>query len=262
MIYSVALGGEMSVGILMAILTGVMFILMGNYLPKATRNRYFGIKIKWTLDNDENWAATHRFAGKVWVITGIVTLIGAFLPEKAAVILLIAASIPAIIIPILYSYYFHKKQLADGTATKEDYSSYAKSNFDKKSVIVVSVIGSVVLIGVILLMFIGSLTFTVGDEALEIDTTYGGGMTLDYSDIDSIEYVKTAVPGMRVSGFASSKLLYGWFKNDELGNYTRYTYTKSEANIIIRAGDDIIVIADETAELTKSLYDSLLDKIN
>jgi hypothetical protein len=112
------------------------------------------------------------------------------------------------------------------------------------------------------MMFVGSITFTLGDDALEIDTTYGGGMTLDYSDIDSVEYVETAVPGMRVSGFASSKLLYGWFKNDELGSYTRYTYTKSEAGIIIHAGDDIIVIADETAELTKSLYDNLLTKIN
>ena len=168
----------------------------------------------------------------------------------------------AVLIPLVYSYLFYKKQLSDGTATKEEYSTYPGNKIDKKSGILTIVIGSVVVVGVVIMMFIGSITFTLGETSLEIDTTYGGGISLDYSDIDSAEYVDTAVPGMRVSGFASSKLLYGWFKNDELGNYTRYTYTKSEANIIIRSGDDIIVIADKTPELTKALYDSLLEKID
>lgn len=256
-----SLGLENVLSVLLCVLFGAMFIVMGNYMPKSLRNRTFGIKIKWTLANDDNWIATHRLAGKVWVIAGIVVLLGAFLPEKVAIILLISAAIPAVFIPLVYSYLFYKKQLSNGTATKEEYSSYPGSRTDKKSGVLAAVIGSLVVVGVVIMMFVGSITFTVGDTSLEIDTTYGGGMALDYSDIDSIECVENTVPGMRVSGFASSKLLYGWFKNDELGNYTRYTYAKSEVNIIIRAGDDIIVIADESPELTRALYDSIIDKI-
>ena len=255
-----SLGLENVLSVLLCVLFGALFIVMGNYMPKSLRNRTFGIKIKWTLANDENWIATHRLAGKVWVIAGIVVLLGAFLPETVAIILLITSAIPAVFIPLVYSYSFYKKQLSDGTATKEEYFSYPGSKIDKKSGILATVIGSVVVVGVVIMMFVGSITFTVGENSLSIDTTYGGGMTLDYSDIDSVEYVENGVPGMRVSGFASSKLLYGWFKNDELGNYTRYTYAKSEVNIIIRAGDDIIVIADETSELTKALYDGLVEK--
>ena len=256
-----SLGLENAIGVILSVFFGALFLVFGNFMPKSVQNRTFGLKIKWTLANEDNWAATHRFAGKVWVISGIVTLIGAFLPEMASIILLIAGALPAVILPIIYSYRFYKKQLAEGTATKEDYSTYPESKIDKKTGIVSAVVGGVIVVGVVLLMFLGSLSFTVGDDALKIGTTFGGGMTVDYDDINSIEYKLENVSGMRVSGFASAKLLYGWFKNDELGNYTRYTYTGSEATIIIRTDESIIVIADESLEETKALYDAIAKKL-
>ncbi|MBQ7344289.1 MAG: SdpI family protein [Clostridia bacterium] len=256
-----SLGYDNLIGAIFSILFGLMFIILGNYTPKAVRNRSFGVKIKWTLANEENWNATHRVTGKVWVITGLVVLLGAFLPEMAAVYLILVAIIPTVFIPVIYSYCFYKKQLRDGTATKEDYASYPKSKVDKKVAVISTVIGSLIVVGIVIMMFVGSITFTLGDTSLEVDTTYGGGMTLDYEDIESVEYVEGEVSGMRVSGFASGKLLWGWFKNDELGSYTRYTYTDAEATLIIRTADGIIVIADETAEETKALYDSLLEKV-
>ena len=261
---ALSLGFENAIGLILCALFGAIFIIFGNYMPKSVRNRAFGIKIKWTLCSDENWAATHRFCGKVWVVTGIVVLLGAFLPEKLSVILMLVAIIPAVVIPIAYSYVLYKKQLRDGTVSKEDYTSYAssKGKNDKRSSIIAAVVGSVILVGVAVMMFVGSLTYVVGEDALEIKTTYGGGMLLDYDEIESIEYLEENVPGMRVSGFASAKLLFGWFKNDELGNYTRYTYAGSESTIIIRTDDDIIVIADESIESTKALYDALVEKTN
>ena len=256
-----SLGFENALGILLSTCFGLMFIIFGNFMPKSVQNRTFGMKIKWTLANEENWAATHRFAGKLWVIAGIVTLVGAFLPEKASIILLLAVAPPAVIAPIVYSYCFYKKQLKDGTATKEDYSNYTGSKLDKKNSIIAAVVGGVIVVFVVVLMFVGELTFTVGDEALEIDTTFGGGMTIDYDDIKSVECSPERVSGMRVSGFASSKLLYGWFKNDDLGNYTRYTYTEGEVTVIIYTEDSIIVISDATDEATWALYDAISDKI-
>jgi hypothetical protein len=256
-----SLGFENALGVILSVLFGLLFIVFGNFMPKSVHNRTFGLKIKWTLANEENWAATHRFAGKVWVITGIVTLIGAFLPEKASFILLLLASVPAIIAPIVYSYCFYKKQLADGRATEEDYSSHAKSDINKRSVIVASVIGVLVVALVAVLMFVGNISYTVGDEALEVKTTYGGKMSIAYDDIESVECSPERVDGMRISGFASPRLLYGWFKNNELGNYTRYTYGDSVVSIIIYTDDAIIVLADETDEATWDLYDAISGKI-
>ena len=256
-----SLGLENALGVILCVLFGAMFIVMGNYMPKSLRNRTFGFKVKWTLANDENWVATHRLAGKVWVASGIVVLLGAFLPETASIILLIVTVIPAVFVPMIYSYSFYRNQLRKGTATKEDYSSYPENQIDKKTGIIATVIGVLIVIGVMVMMFVGSISFTVADDSLDIDTTYGGGISVDYDEIQSVEYVTKTVPGMRVSGFASSKLLFGWFKNDELGNYTRYTYTNVEAGIIIRTADKILVIADESVETTKALYDAIAERI-
>ena len=53
---------------------GLMFIVLGSSLPKIRRNRTMGIKVKWALENDDNWNATHRFGGKVWMGCGFVCL--------------------------------------------------------------------------------------------------------------------------------------------------------------------------------------------
>ena len=258
---ALSLGFENVLGIVLSVMFGAMFIVMGNYMPKAKQNRYFGMKIKWTLANEENWNATHRFSGKVWVVCGIVMLSGAFLPEMWSVILLLVLILPTVAAPIIYSYLLYRKQLSEGVATKEDYSNYPESKTDKKTGALATVVGVLVVGLVCALMFVGSITFTVGDEALEINTTFGGGMTLDYDSIESVEYIPRHMSGYRVSGFASTKLLYGWFKNDELGNYTRYTYADSQATVIVYTYDGIIVLADETTEATWELYEKISSKL-
>lgn len=59
----------------------IMFILIGNYLPKTKRNYTLGIKLPWTLASDYIWEKTHRLAGYLWVIGGFVSFIGAILFE-------------------------------------------------------------------------------------------------------------------------------------------------------------------------------------
>lgn len=48
------------------ILLGLLFLLVGNYLPKCRQNYTVGIKVPWTLASEANWDATHRMAGKLW----------------------------------------------------------------------------------------------------------------------------------------------------------------------------------------------------
>ena len=256
------LGFKFSIGIPVAILIGLSMIIVGNYAPKSVRNRTFGIKCKWTLANDDNWRATHRFFGRVSVICGAVIMLLAFFPEELIIGGIIGVTLFMIISSLIYPYWYYKKQLREGTATPDDFKVSLMDKEDKKKVIYSLVAGGIVVAIVAVMMFVGTLRFSVGDDALEVDTTFGGGITLEYNDIVSIEYCEENVSGTRVSGFASSKLLYGWFKNDQLGNYTRYTYTNSGSAIIIRTSDEILVIADENPELTKALYDTLLEKIN
>lgn len=97
---------NMSLGF--GVLTGIMIAAIGNYLPKCKQNYTVGIKVPWTLADEENWTETHRFAGYVWTVCGVLMAIGAFLPNQYINIALLAI---IIIVPIIYSYllYRHKK---------------------------------------------------------------------------------------------------------------------------------------------------------
>ena len=78
-IYSIALGKEWDLFALIPVLIGVLYMIIGNYLPKTTRNRTAGIKLHWTMGNDENWQKTHRLGGKIWFWSGLVIVASALL---------------------------------------------------------------------------------------------------------------------------------------------------------------------------------------
>ena len=58
---------------------GLVLVIVGNYLPKCHQSYTVGIKLPWTLNNEENWAKTHRLAGKVWVVCGLAVIVAGFL---------------------------------------------------------------------------------------------------------------------------------------------------------------------------------------
>ena len=261
MIYSMALGGEINISVFIAMLFGVMFIVIGNYMPKATRNRYFGIKIKWTLDNDENWAATHRLAGKVWVIGGFAVILTALLPIKIMIAAFIALIIALMLIPTVYSYVYYRKQLDGGKIAKEAQGRSLNKKQDK-IIGIATIAFTVVLFSVVaVLMFTGDISVTVGDDALALEATYYDGVTLKYDKIDSIEYRETGDLGARQYGYGSAKLSLGIFKNAEFGNYTRYTYNAVGSYIMISSEGKTLVINLATDSETKALYEELSLKI-
>jgi len=102
------LGWEPDVSQLITLFMGILFMLIGNYMPKCTRNYTIGIKIPWTLDSEENWNATHRFAGRVWLAGGLLLIPFAFL--KAAVPAMLGILLVITLAPIVYSWRFHRKE--------------------------------------------------------------------------------------------------------------------------------------------------------
>ena len=109
-IYSAAFGKEFQLSMLVPIVMGLMFIVIGNYMPKCKQNHTLGIRIKWTLQNEENWNATHRFAGKLWVAGGFLLLLCSFLPTAAFPFVVLIAPAAMVVPPVVYSYRYHRKQ--------------------------------------------------------------------------------------------------------------------------------------------------------
>lgn len=59
-----------AVGIIVTTAIGVLFIGMGNYLPRVRQNYTMGVKTPWALADPENWQRTQRFGGKCFVVMG------------------------------------------------------------------------------------------------------------------------------------------------------------------------------------------------
>ena len=53
----------------------------------------------------------------------------------------------------------------------------------------------------------------------------------------------------------------GFFKNEEFGSHTRYTYTRTDAHIVLTCGDDILILSDKDEEATRALYTELASHI-
>ena len=99
---------EFNIGGICIAFLGILFIIIGNYMPKTKQNYTIGLKIPWTLDDEGNWNATHRFAGRLWVIGGILMLPLSFLPLKLLPLVLFLV-LPLVIVPMVYSYRYYKK---------------------------------------------------------------------------------------------------------------------------------------------------------
>ena len=106
--YTIALGMDIDVNLIMMLTVGLLFIVLGNYLPKCRQNYTVGIKIPWTLHDPENWNKTHRFAGKLWIVGGAVIMLNAFL---SSVWIMIAMMAVMAFLPILYSFVLYRRSL-------------------------------------------------------------------------------------------------------------------------------------------------------
>lgn len=66
-----ATGATIEIGRAVVFGTGVLFAVIGNYLPKVRSNFLFGIRTPWTLASDLAWDRTHRLLGRLWVLFGL-----------------------------------------------------------------------------------------------------------------------------------------------------------------------------------------------
>ena len=255
-IYVYAMKVELSLSAILFPLLGLLFIAMGNWMPKIKQNTTLGIKIKWTLYNEENWNKTHRFAGFVWVIGGILFCLMGFVPEKSLLFLLPLQVLLLAAVPTVYSWNLARKQRAAGTWTESEVNKELKKHPVIMAVSMTLV--TVILVGVGIIMFTGNIDYTCTDTALVIEADYHADSTVAYDKITSIELRETVPEGTREWGFASARLLMGFFSNEEFGNHTRYSYVGTDAHIVLTCGDTVLILSDRDENATRALYEELL----
>ena len=261
-IYSTVFGADFTmIKLIIMIPEGLMFIVLGNYLPKCKQNSTLGIKVKWTLENEKNWNATHRFGGKLWFVGGLMILISVLLPNAVAFSAMIVIILMLSFIPIGYSYVYYRKQLKSGTIDKEISEKNASINKKTKYLLVTLSITFIICFGAVLLLFIGDIKIQYGETSFNISTAFWEDLTINYADIESIEYCNKNISGTRTFGYGSFRLLMGTFQNNEYGQYTRYTYTSCNSSVILNVNGEILVISGADTESTEDIYNELMEKI-
>ena len=103
--YCNALGMNVNIGMAVNIIVGIVFLVIGNYLPKCKQNYTAGIRIPWTLNSTENWNRTHRLAGWLFMLGGILFFLNAFLQWSGMFFVIIVIAL----LPEVYSFLLYKK---------------------------------------------------------------------------------------------------------------------------------------------------------
>lgn len=106
LMYASALGVSVRVETLLPILLGLVFVAVGNYLPKCKQNYTVGIKIPWTLASEENWNRTHRLAGYIWVAGGVLMMLAGFI---GLLWIVLPIALAMALVPMIYSFVLNRK---------------------------------------------------------------------------------------------------------------------------------------------------------
>ena len=252
--YAQALGWQFSPVAWTMLPMGILFAVIGNYMPKTRMNYTIGIKVYWTYTSEENWNATHRYAGKVWVMGGILIALCALLPHRLAVAVMLLGFLALVILPIRYSYRFYKKEKAEGKQLNTRWKTMSK-----KAKIATAVLLILLTVFLCVVLFCGRIEYIFSENRLFIDTNMYTDYTIRYETIDAVEFRESNVPGLRVGGYGSFRLLMGFFENEEFGTYIRYTYYDPEACVVITSGEKKIVLSGKTYTETQDLYQRLLE---
>ena len=88
---------------------GLLLCFIGNYMHTIKPNYFAGIRVPWTLNNEDNWRKTHLLAGRLWFAGGIViAVVCLLLPDTVSMIVFSIMMMVLVIIPVVYSYRLYK----------------------------------------------------------------------------------------------------------------------------------------------------------
>ena len=104
--------GTINISKVACIMVGILFIVLGNMMPKVKQNFFTGVKTPWALSSEAVWNKTQRLGGKSMVLGGVLILLSGFLSNgKATVFLIILTAILISIAPMVMSYIWYKQEM-------------------------------------------------------------------------------------------------------------------------------------------------------
>jgi uncharacterized membrane protein len=110
LILGYALGWQVSAETAVLTALGVLWIGIGNVMGRIKKQTwFFGTANPWTLSDEGVWTRTQRLGSRVWVIAGLVLIVGGIIGGRDGWILLVALVVVGALIPHVYSYFDYRK---------------------------------------------------------------------------------------------------------------------------------------------------------
>jgi uncharacterized membrane protein len=81
---------------------GLLFLVIGNFMITVKRNFTMGVRFSWTIMDDVVWAKTNRLGGYCFMGSGVLALVGVFLPAPWNIFVFIVPVL--LMLPVLYVY--------------------------------------------------------------------------------------------------------------------------------------------------------------
>jgi uncharacterized membrane protein len=107
--------GRISVGKVVTIALGILFVFLGNLLPKVKNNFFMGLRTPWTLSDPDVWNRAHRLGGKLFFWLGLVIILcGLLLPEVAAFVAIMIGVLIVSAVPAIMSYVWYRQKQRQG----------------------------------------------------------------------------------------------------------------------------------------------------
>lgn len=102
----IGLGHQVDMVRMIVLGVGVMFVVLGNVLPKSQPNMLSGVRLPWTLKSAANWQATNRLVGMLMLLGGLLMVLAALLTGHPLVLLatVLAGAIVPTLVGAIYSY--------------------------------------------------------------------------------------------------------------------------------------------------------------
>lgn len=113
--------GRVSVSKLIITAVGLLFVFLGNLMPKVKNNFFMGVRTPWTLSDPDVWNRANRLGGQCFFVFGLaLTVSGLFLPDTVSILLVLAGVAAVVLIPTLMSYVWFRRKQKSGVDKGDD----------------------------------------------------------------------------------------------------------------------------------------------
>ncbi len=88
----------------------VLLIGMGNVMGRTRSNFFFGLRTPWTLSSETVWRKSNRMMGRLFVLTGLLTIPSMLIAPEFGVWVLLGMVLIAALGGIVYSYVLYRNE--------------------------------------------------------------------------------------------------------------------------------------------------------